>query len=45
MDLKDKWRNLCTAAARPADFVKFRVKYLTPELLSKAGSAGLGFRV
>ena len=34
VDLKDKWRNMCTAAARPPDF-KFRVDYFTPELLSK----------
>ena len=34
IDLKDKWRNMCVAAGRPADF-KFRADYLTPELLSK----------
>lgn len=34
VDLKDKWRNMCVAAARPPDF-KFRVNYFTPELLSK----------
>jgi len=34
VDLKDKWRNLCTAAGRPANF-KFRSNYFTPELLAK----------
>jgi hypothetical protein len=35
VDLKDKWRNLMTAAQRPPGF-KFRVDYLNePELLSR----------
>ena len=35
VDLKDKWRNLMTAAKRPPGF-KFRVDYLNePELLSR----------
>ena len=33
-DLKDKWRNLCASAEKPAGF-KFRLSYLTPELLQK----------
>ena len=33
-DLKDKWRNLCNSADKPAGF-KFRLAYVTPELLAR----------
>ena len=33
-DLKDKWRNLCHSADKPAGF-KFRLAYVTPELLAR----------
>jgi len=37
VDLKDKWRNMCVAADRPAGF-KFRIAHFTPELLDKVRS-------